>query len=220
MAVARGGKQRREIAGVILRGPHAAFRHFQGREADPLRSRRAMVVPVESGVIHQDGEAAADEHEKEEQIRKVAPADPKRKAMRPGRGAFGGSRGRSKVRQSEDCMLQPRKQERSKHKGEGDQEGSRTQPDAKAAILWIVNSLMCGVERNQWSTSCNACSVSRALRCDQTCMLYTPYQNLISQYDMSKTLQRGPIPCAKHLRRFFAEAPDVPRRSGGRAEDH
>ena len=69
-----------------------------------------MVVPVESRMIHQDGEAAADEHEKEEQIRKVAPADPEGKAMRPARSAFGRSRGRFKVRQSEDRMLQPRKQ--------------------------------------------------------------------------------------------------------------
>src|SRR5665213_373534 len=163
MPVAGSRNHRREIAGVVLRGPQAVLRHLEGSETDPLRSRRAMVIPVKPRMIHQDGEAAADEHEQEEQIRKVAPANPERKAMGPARSTCGRSRGRSKVRQSEESILQPREQERSKHKGEGDQEGSRTQPDAETAILWIVNGLMCGVERNQGSTSCNGCF--RLLRC-------------------------------------------------------
>jgi hypothetical protein len=131
-------------------------------------------------MVHQDGEAAADEHEKEEQIRKVAPADPEGKAMGPARSTFGRSRGRSKVRQSEDRMLQPRKQERSKHKRCGDQEGSRTHPYPNPAILWIVNGLMCGVERNQGSTSCNGCFRRLRFALNETCILYTPYQNLRS----------------------------------------
>ena len=107
MAVARSRHQRREIAGVVLCRPDAVLRHFERREADPLCPRSAMVVPVKSRMIHQDREPAADEHEQEEKVGEVTPANPEGKAMRSARSAFGRSRGRCNMWQAEDRMLQP-----------------------------------------------------------------------------------------------------------------
>jgi hypothetical protein len=52
------------------------------------------------------------------------------------------------MRKAEDRMLQPRKHQGHDDEDRDDQKRSGADPDAKAAILWIVNRLMDGIERN------------------------------------------------------------------------
>ena len=82
--VAGRANERREIAGIVLRRPQAVARNLDGREADPLAARRAVVVEIEPGMIGEDGKAAADEHGDEEEVEEVAVADPEREAVRAG----------------------------------------------------------------------------------------------------------------------------------------
>ena len=50
-----------ERTGVVLGVPDAVRRHLDRREPDPFRVGRAVDVPVQPGVVHQDLQAATDE---------------------------------------------------------------------------------------------------------------------------------------------------------------
>jgi hypothetical protein len=67
-----------------------------------------MVVPVKSRMVHQDRESAADEHEEEEQIGEVTPANPEEKTMRTTRSPLSRIRRGRYVREAKDRMLHPR----------------------------------------------------------------------------------------------------------------
>ena len=53
-----------EVAGIVLGGPEAVLRHLDRREPEPLRSGRAVDVPVQPGVVHEDLQAAADQQDR------------------------------------------------------------------------------------------------------------------------------------------------------------
>ena len=71
-----------EVAGIILGGPEAVLRHLDRREPEPLRSGRAVDVPVQPGVIREDLQAAADEQDDEQEVDVVGDAQPGRETVR------------------------------------------------------------------------------------------------------------------------------------------
>jgi hypothetical protein len=122
-----------------------------------------MVVPVKSRMVHQDRESAADEHEEEEQIGEVTPANPEGKTMRTTRSSLSrGRRGRY-MREAEDRMLHPRQHQGRDDEDRDNQKRSGADPDAKAAILGTVNRLMGSVERNHQRTSMAGSEAGAAL---------------------------------------------------------
>ena len=82
MAISRQGGQRRDIPGIIFRGPDPILRNRQRGQSDPFRSGRAVVVEIQARMIHEDRQAAANQHREEQKIEEVAVANPHRKAMR------------------------------------------------------------------------------------------------------------------------------------------
>jgi hypothetical protein len=55
MTVAGRADEWREIAGVVFGRPKPVPRNFDRCQAKPFTARRAMVVEVQTRVIHQDG---------------------------------------------------------------------------------------------------------------------------------------------------------------------
>ena len=107
--VAGRANERREIAGIILGRPQAVARDLDGREADPLAVRRAVVVEIEPWMIGQDGKAAADEHGDEKEVEEMAVADPERESVRAGK-VVGVHHGNGwNVRQAGHGHLNPRR---------------------------------------------------------------------------------------------------------------
>src|SRR5579872_164282 len=107
MAVTGSRNQRREISCVVLGRPDPIFGDTQRRETDPFRARRAMIVPVEAGMVHQNRQTAAHQHEDEKDIEEVTPPYPERKSVGSG-GASGNRRGgRRQMRQAKGSMLNP-----------------------------------------------------------------------------------------------------------------
>ena len=74
-----------EVAGVVFRCPDAIPRHLDRREPEPLRARRAMDIPVQPRVVHEDLQAAADKQDQEHEVDVVRDAQPARKAKGPRR---------------------------------------------------------------------------------------------------------------------------------------
>ena len=72
----------REVTGIILGRPHPVLGHFNRRESKPLRPRRAVDVPVQPGMVHEDLQAAADQQDDEEEVDVVRDTQPARKALR------------------------------------------------------------------------------------------------------------------------------------------
>ncbi len=66
-------------------------------------------------MFHQDGKTAADEHEQEKQIEEMAPANPERKSVRAACGSFMRSVWRCDMRKTEDRVLHPGQDERTKN---------------------------------------------------------------------------------------------------------
>ena len=71
----------REVAGVVLGGPHPVLGNFNRREPQPLRPRGAMDVPVQPGVVHENLQAAADQQDDEQEVDVVGDTQPDRKAL-------------------------------------------------------------------------------------------------------------------------------------------
>jgi hypothetical protein len=114
--VAGRADERRNIAGIVFGGPEAVARDFERREADPLASRRAVVVEIETGMIHQDGKAAANEHGDEEEVEEMAVTDPEREPVRALQSCWDISAGRvecaaGRPRQSQSRPRRPADEE-------------------------------------------------------------------------------------------------------------
>ena len=110
-----------EVAGIVLGRPDAVLRHLDRREPEPLRAGRAVDVPVQPGVVHEDLQAAADEQDQEQEVDVVGDAEPGRKAVRLRRrlGDHGGA-GRQR-RQADDGPLDV-SGDKQKHEGRNEQE--------------------------------------------------------------------------------------------------
>ena len=82
--VARRADDRRKITGIVFRRPDAVAGNLERRKPDPFASRRAVIIEIQTGMIHQDGQTAANQHHHKKEIEEVAVADPERKPVRPG----------------------------------------------------------------------------------------------------------------------------------------
>ncbi len=140
MAVARRSHQRRNVPVVIFRGPQPVARHFQRRKPDPFAPRRAAVVEIKPRMIHQDRQSAADQHEGEEQIEEVRPANPRRKSVRPARRSGNRRRVRSNVGQPPHVRLNPRDGQRHEDNNSDDGQRRRANPDSEPAVCGVIDS--------------------------------------------------------------------------------
>ena len=113
---------------------------------------RAVIVEIEPRMFHQDGKAAADEHEEEKQIEEMAPANPERKAMRAARNAFMRSVCRRDIRKTEDRVLHPGQDERTKSEDQQRDQERKADPDSKTPIIGIIDRPMCLIEMNHANT--------------------------------------------------------------------
>ena len=139
---------RREITGIVFRRPHAIARNLEGRKPDPFGPRRAVIVEIQSGVIRQDGQAAADQQHHKKEIEKVAVTDPEWEPVRPGE-VVGINLGNGRnMRQASHGKLYPARENRGENRHSDSDQNGRADPDAEAAVLWVVHCPMCGIERN------------------------------------------------------------------------
>ena len=146
--VTRCANDRRNVAGIVLRGPDAVARNLERRKPDPLAARRAVIVEIETRMIDQDRQAAANQHRHKKEIEEVAVTHPERKAVRPGEvvGIYLGDR--RNMRQAGSRQTQSRTREpRQNHHCDSDQNG-RANPNAEAAVLWVVHCRVRGIEGN------------------------------------------------------------------------
>ena len=81
--IARCANERRDVTGVIFRRPDAVARNLERRKPDPFASRRAVIIEIQTRMIHQDGQTAANQHHHKKEIEEVAVTDPERKTVRP-----------------------------------------------------------------------------------------------------------------------------------------
>jgi len=142
VAIAGSADHGSDIAGVILGGPKAIARDLQRREANPFAAGRAMVVEIEPGMIHQDGDAAANQEHEEKEIEEMSVAHPNGEAVGASeiiRVDLGDGRN---VRLAVESDLDPGRGDcRKDEDGEAD-ENRGANPDAKATIGGIVNGLV------------------------------------------------------------------------------
>ena len=109
------------------------------REANPLAVRRAVVVEIEPGMIGEDGEAAANEHGDEEEVKEVGVANPEREAVGPGEVAGIDERDGRNVRQAGYGHLNPGRGHQRRDYGGNSDQNRRTNPEAVAAIRGMMN---------------------------------------------------------------------------------
>jgi len=105
MAAAGQADPGREISGVFLGGIQPVARHLHRRESRPLRAWRAVDVPVQPGVIHQDLQAAANQQDHQHEIRVVRHTQPAAKPCAPAAvsRARGGTAGKAGMPASPHC---------------------------------------------------------------------------------------------------------------------
>src|SRR6185312_8304156 len=82
MAIARCANERRNVTRIVFRGPDAVTWNCEGRKANPFASRRAAVIEIETRVVRQDRNPAADQNHHKQKIEEVAAAYPDGKAVR------------------------------------------------------------------------------------------------------------------------------------------
>ena len=105
----------REVAVVVVGRPDAVLRHVDRRQPQPLGAGRAVDVPVQPRVVHEDLQAAADEQDQEQEVDVMGDPEPRREAV--GRGGVGSRLGTDgHLRQAEYGPL---------HVGRGDGEQDR-----------------------------------------------------------------------------------------------
>src|SRR5579859_5808169 len=105
-----------------------------------------MTIPIKSGVIHQNGEPAANQQHQKKEVHKMGQSKPGGETMRNGRIFQMNWRQVSLCWKPGDQILSPG----NRHGNESDngkgQDEPGTDPDPKTAIRWIVDRLMDLVE--------------------------------------------------------------------------
>ena len=142
--------KRRDIARIVFCRPDAVARNLERRKPDPFASRRAVVIEIETRMIDQNGEAAADQHHHKKKIEKVTVAHPERKSVRPSEIVGINLRNRrnvSAVRRPRTSIHAARAMRARITSADPDQNGWPN-PNAEAAVLWIVHCPVRSIERN------------------------------------------------------------------------
>ena len=106
--VAGSTNEGRNVAGVILCRPNPVTRDFDGREPDPFAARCAVIIKVQTRMIHQDRQTAANQHHHEQKIEEMTVTHPERKAVRPRKVIRIDLRDRGNIRQADKTKLNPR----------------------------------------------------------------------------------------------------------------
>ncbi len=70
------------ITGIVFRRPDAVARNLERRKPDPFAPRRTVIIEIQTRMIHQDGQTAANQHHHKKEIEEVAVTDPERKPVR------------------------------------------------------------------------------------------------------------------------------------------
>lgn len=148
VSVPRCRHDRRDVSSIIFGGPKAVARDFDRRKADPFAPRRAVVIEIKSGMIHQDRQPAANEHHHKEEVEEMTVTHPQRKSVRSGKVARRSLRNLGNGGQAGYRELDPCGGEYRQHRDGNAKKNGRSNPDTKAAILWIVHSAMCDIKRN------------------------------------------------------------------------
>jgi hypothetical protein len=146
MAIAGKRNERRHVTRIILRGPHPICSHADRREADPFGTWRAIVVEVETRMVRQNRQTAANQEGDEQEVEKVTIPKPDGKAVRTGRRGFVDDGHGRDGRQSADCRLHPRDEKRHQRHSDDPAEHGWTHPQTDAPIRWIVHGAVGNVE--------------------------------------------------------------------------
>src|SRR6185437_6207574 len=99
-------------------------------------------------MIHQDGQAAANQHHHKEEIEEVAVTHPDRKPVRSGEvvGIYLSDSGN--MRKADHRELDPRRGDYREDRDTDSDHDGRSNPDAKSAIRRIVDGSVCRIERD------------------------------------------------------------------------
>ena len=105
-----------------------------------------MMIPIKSGVIHQNRESTANQEHQEKEVHKMGQSKPGREAMRNGRIFQIDWRQESLCWKPGDQKLSPGKRHWNESDNGKGQDEPGIDPDPKTAIRWIVDRLMDLVE--------------------------------------------------------------------------
>lgn len=150
VAVTRCAHQWRNITRVIFGGPQPVVGDLNRRNADPFSARCATVIKIQPGMVHENGQAAANQQHHKQEIKKMAVSHPEWKSMRPGKIA-GIDLGHSWYRrESGNGIFDPGSSDyRDESNTNADQDG-RPHPDAKAPVRRIVDGSVSGVKMDHF----------------------------------------------------------------------
>src|ERR1035438_7054711 len=148
MPVAGCGNEWRKVARIVLRGPDPIRRNRDRGQPNPLATRCAVIVEVETRMIGKNRQAASDQHRNKKEVEKVTVAYPNRKTMRTGEIIGEDLRDRQNMREPHKKKLDPGSKHRYRHQHRCSNEDRGPYPNAKAAIRWIMNGCMRRIERN------------------------------------------------------------------------
>src|SRR5579872_2344035 len=146
--VAWRANERRDVTRIILCGPDSAAWNLQGRKPNPFAPRRAAIIEIKAGVVHQDRKPAANQHHDKKKIEEVTVAYPNGKAMRPDEVVRVYLRNSWNARHPGNREFYPCSHECEEDRDSDPDQDGWSNPDAKTSIRRIMNSLMRGIEPN------------------------------------------------------------------------
>jgi len=121
-----------QITRVFERVVRAVGGHPERGEPNPLGPRRAVDVPIEPGVIHQDLQPAPGQEHQEQEVEIVRGADPEREAMRPARRRGVGDAQRR--RQPEEEVVGPGEEGWTERQDREGEQLAASDPEAEATV--------------------------------------------------------------------------------------
>lgn len=127
-------------------------------------------------MIHQDRQATANQHHQEKEIEEVTVTHPDRKSMRPCEVVRIYLRGSWNRRQTGHGDLNPRRRDYTEDRDADSDQDRRSNPDAKPAIRWIVDSSMCRIELDHWPI------LSLEQCCDTGSSRILPYESALKNF--------------------------------------
>src|SRR5262249_22757910 len=121
-------------------------RDFQGCKTNPFGSGSATVIKVQTRMVHEDGESAANQHHHEKEVEEMAVPQPRRKAVRTSEVVGIDLRNCWDRRQSSYGDLDPCRGNNAGDSNCDACQNRRSYPNSKSPIFRIVNGPMCCVE--------------------------------------------------------------------------
>jgi hypothetical protein len=138
--------QRGNVAGVVLRCPQPVRGNCNRREPHPFRIWRAMSVPIKPRVIHQNGESASGQEQKEKEVHEVGQSQPRGKTVWTWRICRIDCRQECLRWKPDAQILYPCNRDRGENDDRRREDEPMIYPDTKTPIRRIVDGLMSCVE--------------------------------------------------------------------------